>query len=261
MIPYVNIFGKQISMYLIMTMIGIFVSGPFAIMEAKKRGKDSNEILVILLISAIGLFIGGHLLYGITNINVLYKAVIHFNRIKSIKQFIDIFIYIFGGQVFYGGLIGGLLTAHFYMKKKKYDSKFYFDIGAFTIPLFHFFARIGCFLSGCCYGVESHIGFEYKHSIVEIANGVNRFPIQLVESLFNLLLFIFMNILYKKEKLKGNLIYLYLSLYAIARFIFEFFRGDYYRGFLFGLSTSQIISLLILLFVLISLTIKKVKKK
>ena len=86
MIPYVNIFGKQISMYLIMTMVGIFVSGPFAIKEAKKRGKDPNEILVILLISAIGLFIGGHLLYGITNINILYKAIIHFNRIKSIKQ-------------------------------------------------------------------------------------------------------------------------------------------------------------------------------
>lgn len=261
MIPYVNIFGKQISMYLIMTMVGIFVSGPFAIKEAKKRGKDPNEILVILLISAIGLFIGGHLLYGITNINVLYKLVIHFNRIKSIKQFIDIFIYIFGGQVFYGGLIGGLLTACFYMKKKKCDSKLYFDIGAFTIPLFHFFARIGCFLSGCCYGVESHIGFKYKHSIVEIANGVNRFPIQLVESLFNLMLFAFMYKLYKKEKLKGCLIYLYLSLYAIARFIFEFFRGDHYRGFLFGLSTSQIISLLIILFVIISLIIKKVKKK
>ena len=260
MIPYVNIFGKQISMYLIMTMIGIFASGPFAINEAKKKGKDSNEILVILLISAIGLFIGGHFLYGITNINILYKAIIHFNRIKSIKQFIDIFIYIFGGQVFYGGLIGGLLTACFYMKKKKCDSKLYFDIGAFTIPLFHFFARIGCFLSGCCYGVESHIGLKYNHSIVEIANGVNRFPIQLVESLFNLLLFIFIYILYKKEKLKGNLIYLYLSLYAIARFIFEFFRGDYYRGFLFGLSTSQIISLLILLFVIIGLIIKKVKK-
>ena len=260
MIPYVNIFGKQISMYLIMAIIGIFVAGPFAIYEAKKKGKDSNEILVILLISAIGLFIGGHLLYGITNLNTLYKVIIHFNKIESFKQFINIFIYIFGGQVFYGGLIGGLITAYFYIKKKNYDSKTYFDIGAFTIPLFHFFARIGCFLSGCCYGVESHVGFMYKHAIVESANGVSRFPIQLVEASFNFLLFIFIYILYKKEKLKGNLIYLYLSIYAIARFIIEFFRGDDYRGFLFGISTSQFISILILLFVIVNIIKKKIKK-
>ena len=56
MFPYINIFGKQISLYLIMSMIGMFVAGPFAIKEAKKKGKDANEILVILLVSAIGLF-------------------------------------------------------------------------------------------------------------------------------------------------------------------------------------------------------------
>jgi len=260
MFPYINIFGKQISLYLIMSMIGMFVAGPFAIKEAKKKGKDANEILVILLVSAIGLFLGGHILYGITNIKTLYALIIHFNRITSIKQFIDLFIYIFGGQVFYGGLIGGLITAYLYMKKKKYNMKLYFDIGAFTTPLFHFFARIGCFLSGCCYGLESHIGFMYKHAIVDEANGVNRFPIQLVESFYNLLLFIFIYLLYKKNKLKGNLIYLYLSLYAIARFIIEFFRGDSYRGFLFGISTSQIISILIIIFVIANIIIKRFKK-
>lgn len=96
--------------------------------------------------------------------------------------------------------------------------------------------------------------------IVDEANGVNRFPIQLVESFYNLLLFIFIYILYKKNKLKGNLIYLYLSLYAIARFIIEFFRGDSYRGFLFGISTSQIISILIIIFVIANIIIKRFKK-
>ena len=259
MFPYITLFGKQITMYYIMTLIGIFVAGIFALNLVKKSNKDTNEFLIVILISAIGLFFGGHILYGITNINYLYKLIINFNRLTSFKEFIDIFIFIFGGSVFYGGLIGLLLTEFFYIKKKKLDSKLYFDITAISIPLFHCFARIGCFLSGCCYGKESSIGFTFTHSLVEQANGVRRFPIQLVESGYNLLLFILLYILYKKKKFKGKLIYTYLILYPIGRFIFEFFRGDSYRGFIFGLSTSQFISLVLIIFSIVSLIIGKKK--
>lgn len=259
MFPYITIFGKQITLYMIMALIGMFVAGLFAIKLVKENKKDTNEFIEVMLISAIGLFFGAHILYGITNIDVLIKLLTHFNKLTSFKEFVDVFIYIFGGAVFYGGLIGALIVGYIYVKKKKLDSKFYFDVAAIITPLFHFFARIGCFLSGCCYGVESHIGFTYKHSLVELANGVNRFPIQLVESLYNLLLFIFLYLLYKKDKFKGKLIYLYLILYPIGRFIFEFFRGDEYRGFIFGISTSQFISIILLLFSLTSLIIKRKK--
>ena len=39
----------------------------------------------------------------------------------------------------------------------------------------------------------------------------------------------------------------YLCVYSVGRFFLEFLRGDAYRGFLFGFSTSQIISMLLLL--------------
>lgn len=259
MIPYITIFGKKISLYIIMTLVGIFISGIFTTRIIKKEKKDVDEFLVVMLIAAVGLFFGGHILYGITNANYLFKAIVNFNKIASFKEFIDIFLFIFGGSVFYGGLIGMLITEYITVKKKKMDMKWCFDITAFSIPLFHMFARIGCFLSGCCYGVKSHIGFTYKHAIVELANGVRRFPIQLVESGYNLILFILLYTLYKKEKFKGKLIYIYLILYPIGRFIFEFFRGDEYRGFLFGLSTSQIVSIMLMLFAVISLICKRKK--
>ena len=154
---------------------------------------------------------------------------------------------IFGGSVFYGGLLGGLLSGLIVIKAKKMNLKFTTDFLTPIIPLFHTFGRIGCFLSGCCYGVKSKIGFTYKHSLIESANGVNRFPIQLVEASFNLLLFILIYYLFRKGKIKGKLLYLYLILYSIIRFALEFFRGDSYRGFLLHLSTSQIISILIFL--------------
>ena len=259
MFPYITLFGKQITLYFIMAMIGMFVAGLFAIKLVKEKKRDTNEFLVVALISAIGLFFGGHILYGITNFDLIIKVITRFDRITSFKQFIDIFIYIFGGSVFYGGLIGLLITEYIYIKKKKLDSKLYFDITAVVIPLFHFFARIGCFLSGCCYGVESHIGFTFTHSLVEFANGVKRFPIQLVESGYNLILFILLYVMYKKDKFKGKLIYIYLILYPIGRFIFEFFRGDEYRGFIFGLSTSQFISILLFIFASVSLILKRKK--
>ena len=84
---------------------------------------------------------------------------------------------------------------------EKMDMKKTTDFLAPIIPLFHFFGRIGCFLSGCCYGIESKIGFTYKYSLVESANNVNRFPIQLVEVSYNMIIFVVLTILYKKSTL------------------------------------------------------------
>ena len=129
------------------------------------------------------------------------------------------------------------------MKNEKYRK--YIDIVSLNIPLFHFFGRIGCFLGGCCFGIPCKIGCTYTMGPIEQANGIARFPAQLLEALFNLCLFFLLNYLYKKRKMENALLYVYLIIYAAGRFFIEFLRGDEYRGFLFGLSTSQIISILI----------------
>lgn len=261
MYPYIEIFDKKISCYGIMSTIGIFAAAVLACYLIKKEEKDYYNMIVVLLISSVGLLLFSHLLYGLTNIDILVRVVRHFDKVKGFSDFVSIFSYIFGGSVFYGGLIGFLLTAYICVKKKKLNKKKYFDIFAVIIPLFHFFGRIGCFLVGCCYGIESKIGFTYHRSLVESANHVHRFPIQLVEAGFNLILFFVLYKFYKKEKYKGKLIYIYLMSYAVARFIFEFFRGDDYRGFLFGLSTSQIISILIVITVVLIYIFKGIKRK
>jgi len=52
-------------------------------------------------------------------------------------------------------------------------------------------------------------------------------------------------LLTRTNRLRGRLLALYLLIYPVGRFFLEFLRGDDYRGFLFGLSTSQIISILV----------------
>jgi phosphatidylglycerol:prolipoprotein diacylglycerol transferase len=54
---------------------------------------------------------------------------------------------------------------------------------------------------------------------------------------------------------------LYLVLYAVGRFIIEYFRGDEARGFLFGLSTSQFISIFMMIAGLIVIYVSRNKEK
>lgn len=247
MFPYVTIFNKTVTSYAIMTSIGILVCLYYCIRVGKKQKIDDNILISIALIGALGAFIGMHLLYGLVNINLIKIVIKNIDKIDSFSTFINVIKLIFGGGVFYGGLFGGLLAAFIYCKKKKLDYKYYASILTPAIPLFHFFGRIGCFLSGCCYGIESKFGFIFHHSLIESANEVRRFPIQLVEALCNLILFIVLYKLRNNKKIKDYLLNIYLISYAIIRFILEFFRGDSYRGFIWGLSTSQFISILLII--------------
>ena len=259
MIPQINFLNKTIHPYMIMSLIGILVCLFYIINKCNKETKEDYDYIVILLFGALGAMVGGHLLYGIVNYKLIIIFIKNINKITSLNMLLQCLTEIFGGNIFYGGLIGGLLTAYITIKIKKMDIKKTTDFLVPVIPLFHFFGRIGCFLSGCCYGIESKIGFTYKHSLVESANNVNRFPIQLVESFYNLIIFIILTILYKKNKLKGKLVYLYLFIYSIGRFIFEFFRGDSYRGFILGLSTSQFISIIVFVIAVYMLLRKEVQ--
>jgi phosphatidylglycerol:prolipoprotein diacylglycerol transferase len=227
-----------------MILCGIFAAGIYACVITKKEGHDDNEAIVFLLITCIGVFFGGHILYGLVNYHAVISFIENLSIVESFQEFRSIFIYAFGGSVFYGGLIGGIAVAFFYIRKRD-NLRYLVDIAAPAIPLFHFFGRIGCFLGGCCFGVESSFGFTITHGLIDEANGVNRFPVQLLEALFNGILFFVLAKMRKTGRFKDRLLYVYLLMYSTGRFFIEFLRGDDYRGKWLFLSTSQIISLLI----------------
>jgi phosphatidylglycerol:prolipoprotein diacylglycerol transferase len=132
-----------------------------------------------------------------------------------------------------------------YCKIRHIRVKDFADSFAVGIPLFHAFGRLGCFLSGCCYGIESTFGFTATNALVDSCNNVNRFPVQLLEGGLNIILFVVLLLLFKSENFKGSMIFVYLAGYSIIRFFDEFLRGDIYRGIWLGLSTSQWISVVL----------------
>ncbi|MBQ3842836.1 MAG: prolipoprotein diacylglyceryl transferase [Ruminiclostridium sp.] len=239
MLPGITIFGRFISSYALAALVGVFAACPFAIFTYKKRTGDGYPMLAMLLISAVGIFAGGGLLYGITNIDKWYLL----SQAKDFGEWWEYAKLIFGGSVFYGGLFGGMAVGAFVIKKRGYPADLMTDIAAPAVALFHGFGRIGCFLGGCCYGIEVPWGITFTHSLNEPANGVPRMPVQLFESGFEFLLFFVLWQLLRHDKLKGRLLSLYLIAYGIFRFLIEYFRGDTYRGFIFGMSTSQFISI------------------
>ena len=246
MFPFFKIFDRTIGMYQVAMLFGIFAAGIYVCRLCKKNGYDDNDGIFFLLITSIGVFISGHVLYSIVNYQVFIYVIKNISNINSFKKFFNAVYLILGGNIFYGGLLGGLLTAAIIFKKKP-QYRYLLDFVVPAVPLFHFFGRIGCFLAGCCFGINSSFGFTFRHSIIEEANGINRFPVQLLEALINILLFFILDFFRRKKLFKQNILYLYLLFYSIARFFIEFFRGDAYRGIFFNiLSTSQIISILIL---------------
>ncbi len=251
MFPSFELFGRTIGLYAIMAVIGAFAAGLYAIHEGKKHGLDANDTIEAMLIICVGVLVGGHMLYALTNAWRFPAFFANLNQIRSFEDFINAILPIFGGQVFYGGLFGGLAAGIIYGRRKKLDARLYADIFASAAPLFHAFGRIGCFLGGCCYGVESRLGFTFRRALIPEANFVQRFPVQLLEALFNFALFFVFRSLLSKDILRGHLFALYLITYAIGRFLLEFLRGDAIRGALLGVSTSQWISAAVIIAALI----------
>lgn len=167
------------------------------------------------------------------------------------------------GIVFYGGLFGLLVGYYFGINSKLITIKepHAIDVLAVCIPLFHAIARMGCFLAGCCYGVESDM-FSVTYTIIinGAVNTANRIPVQLIEATFNIALFIYMFTLIHSDDWKNkHLLLRYIILYSCGRFLLEFIRGDTVRGIVYGASFSQVISVIIWLILLI-LTIKNKRK-
>src|SRR5262249_40123 len=106
----------------------------------------------------------------------------------------------------------------------------------------------GCFSAGCCWGkpTTSWIGVHFTAKAGEftgVPTDSALIPTQLIETVINLPVFGFLIWLRKGPSFDGQIIYSYLMFYGVARFTIEFWRDDP-RGEIFGLSTSQFISII-----------------
>lgn len=200
---------------------------------AKRAGLDPEPVFNILIIGVGFGILGAKLLYYIT---ILDKIIANPKLLLNLTE----------GFVVYGGIILGIVSAAFYCRKKGLTFLKYLDCAAPSIAVAQGFGRIGCFLAGCCYGVQMDcpISITFTNS-ASAPNNVPLFPSQLVSSAFDFLHFFLLCALFKRNKQPGKIGAFYLVFYSIGRFIIEFFRGDLERGSVGTLSTSQFISVFV----------------
>lgn len=217
--------------YGLMIAIGVILALFLGEHLAKKREMPWEEIFNITLVCVISGFLGAKALFCI----VEFKSLLA-DPLSVLSS---------SGFVVYGGIIGGILGAAIYCKKKNLIFFDFFDVVLPAVAVAQGFGRLGCFMAGCCYGREtdSFIGIAFSHSDFA-PNGVKLIPTQLI-SFAGMLLISFVLVQFlKRNKKCGQTGALYLILYSIGRFFVEFLRNDH-RGAVGIFSTSQFISLFI----------------
>ncbi len=220
--------------------------------RAKKLGLKEEALIDIAIIAGVAGFLGAKLLYIIV----------------SFKDFIKNPMDVLGssGFVVYGGLIAGILCNLLYMRIKKLSFLEYFDLVMPEIALAQGFGRIGCFLAGCCYGRQTDAVWGVVFPVDSLApSGVKLIPTQLISSgadFLNMALLMIIAAKFSytavmkrkadgvestgKHMAAGDIGFLYCITYGLGRFAIEFLRDDY-RGAVGIFSTSQFISLFIVL--------------
>ena len=155
------------------------------------------------------------------------------------------------GGVFSGGLLLAIVCVWWYVRRHKLFYLSVADVFAPGVALGHAFGRIGCLAAGCCYGRETHVPWAitfHNPWAAEFSGtplNIPLHPTQLYEFVAELINFAFLYWLCKRKQFEGQVIALFMIVYGIERFIFEFYRGDPGRGSVFGglLSVTQLIAL------------------
>lgn len=210
MLPQFNISGMTFYPYAIL--MGIAWALGFVIVE---KLSGTNKFKLEFLGVFVSAWIGAKILF------LLSAPEFITSRLYNSESF-----WLGGGFVFYGGLIGGLIFVS--LRKFFLGLKWsYFNRYIPALLIGHGIGRVGCFITGCCFGIK-------------IAG--HQLPVQLFESIFVISLGVYI------LKKNVNNLRIYLIAYPLFRFLIEFLRADTIRGmFWFELSTSQIVSLVILL--------------
>jgi phosphatidylglycerol:prolipoprotein diacylglycerol transferase len=210
-----------------------------AMSRAKRRGLDANRVLDLGIYIIIAALVGAKLLL----------LVVDFDQFRRSPA--ELLTLARSGGVFYGGLILAVAVAFWYIWKHRLPFWTTCDVFAPGIALGHVTGRLGCLAAGCCYGRQTDVAWAVTFtnplaaSNVGTPLGIPLHPTQLYEAGAALLILAFLLATERKGGyFPGRTFWSYMFLYAVSRYVIEFFRGDP-RGMVLGMSTSQFISLVL----------------
>lgn len=233
--------GKfKIYSYGFMLALSFFVGIILAGKRAEKQGVRKEVIYDLSIILILAAVIGSRSLYILTHRE-------HYHGV------IDIIALWQGGATYYGGLGLCIIGAGVYLRKKGVSFFKVADICSPSIALGVFITRLGCFLSGCCFGVptDSGLGMVFPPDCPagHLYTGVSIHPAQLYAAFAGLIVFIALVFISRRKRFDGFTFGFLCILYGAARFSVDFYRYyEEYAGFFSGyLTVSQFTSIFLML--------------
>ena len=148
------------------------------------------------------------------------------------------------GLVFLGGLIGGVAAISWYVYRKKLNWLEIADLAAPFLVLGHGIGRIGCFLVGDDYGIASNLPWAIAFPKGLPPTDITVHPTQLYEMAAYFSIFFYLRYRKRNQQFKGEIMFEYLFLGGLSRFMVEFIRTN--TKYLFDLSGAQYLSILMI---------------
>jgi phosphatidylglycerol:prolipoprotein diacylglycerol transferase len=231
----------KIYFYGIIIMVGVLVAVWIAVVEAKRRELDSEivwDMVPWLLILGI---VGARLWHVFTPSQSMgVGPEYYFSHPLEILNTRN------GGLGIPGAIIGGIVALFIYTKRKGLKFLTWADIIIPGVALAQAIGRWGNFFNQELYGPPTNLPWGITIDLAHRLPGYESFstfhPMFLYESIWNLFnFFLLLTIGRTKEEklLPGDLLFIYMIVYAIGRFGLEFLRLD--ASFVGSININQMV--------------------
>jgi phosphatidylglycerol---prolipoprotein diacylglyceryl transferase len=208
-----------------------FLSGFFwTLRRAAQKGESPDVLMEIYCWVIVAALVGARVCY------LLFFPQLFFSNPVGV-------LFNQGGLVWYGGMVGVVGMLMVYTRWRKIN---FWKLGDIITPpaaLGLAIGRVGCVLSGCCYGSHCDLPWAIRYPTSHLTSGLPVHPVQLYETLCLLVLIAVMQWIEKRGKYFGPVTCMFFIGYGLIRFSLEYIRGDrlvWITGL--NLSASQVIS-------------------
>ncbi|MBQ9609134.1 MAG: prolipoprotein diacylglyceryl transferase [Lachnospiraceae bacterium] len=262
-----TIFGFEVKYYGLIIGLGFLLAYLWVAHEAKRTKQNPELYLDAFLWLVIPAIVGARIYY------VLFNAKEYFAKGQGFwTTFKGIINIRNGGLAIYGGLIAGITVVILFARKRKVNIFLMLDTASMGILIGQILGRWGNFFNREAFGeytdslfaMQIPTDFFVRHGSLRsmIENGIitdkmaqnvvtydtmqwiSVHPTFLYESLWNLVLFVFLFVYRKHKKFDGELILLYIWGYGLGRVWIEALRSDSLMFFGTGLKVSQLLAML-----------------
>lgn len=242
-----SVFGFEVFFYGVVIAVSVLAGLFVATRVAKKTGQDPENYLELVIFCIIFGVIGAR----------LYYVIFAWDDFKN--DLLQVFNIRGGGLAIYGAVIGGVLTAVVYCRKKKLNTLLVLDTACCGLITGQMLGRWSNFINMEAFGSYTDgftamrlnaakltapmlSGYTGPMITVDGVDYIQVHPTFLYESLWSMMVLIILLIFTKRKKFNGQIFLMYLIGYGLGRFWIEGLRTDQLKIGHTNIAVSQVLS-------------------